>query len=172
MSHEKTVDASKPLRHSIASRGAAAEARLRCGWHGQGATGVLSCDIPTHTPPPKSLQTSYCIHLLVKHVIQTGLGMGMGMGMNGTAQVRPSRSGGKRPTTSDGPCDLAPALTCSARLEILPAAMRCDMVLHQALRAGHVRKSGSGGEVRHGVTSGASCETYLNKLLIPHLNRE
>ena len=34
-----------------------------------------------------------------------------------------------------------------------PAAMRCDTVLHQAFRARRVRKTGSGGEVRHGVTS-------------------
>ena len=30
---------------------------------------------------------------------------------------------------------------------LLPAAVRCDMVLHQAFRARHVRKSGIGGEV-------------------------
>ena len=41
---------------------------------------------------------------------------------------------------------------------IHPAAVRCDMVLHRALRARRVRKTGIGGEVRHGVTSGASCE--------------
>ena len=42
---------------------------------------------------------------------------------------------------------------------IHPAAVRCDMVLHQAFRAGRVRKNGIGGEVRHGVTSGVSGET-------------
>ena len=43
-----------------------------------------------------------------------------------------------------------------------PAAVRCDMVLHQAFRARRVRKNGIGGEVRHGVTSDVSCETSLN----------
>ena len=51
--------------------------------------------------------------------------------------------------------------------EILPAAVRCDMVLHQAFRARHVRKIGIGGEVRHGVTSSVSCETSLNKHVTP-----
>ena len=46
--------------------------------------------------------------------------------------------------------------------EAQPAAVRCDMVLHQAFRARLARKSGIGGEVRHGVTSGVSCETSLN----------
>ena len=46
------------------------------------------------------------------------------------------------------------------------------MVLHLAFRARHVRKYGIGGEVRHGVTSGASCETVLNKHVTPHLHRE
>ena len=45
---------------------------------------------------------------------------------------------------------------------LLPAAVRRDMVLHQAFRARHERKSGIGGEVRHGVTSGVSSETSLN----------
>ena len=31
-------------------------------------------------------------------------------------------------------------------LSLLPAAARCDMVLHRALRARHVRKTGIGGE--------------------------
>ena len=44
-----------------------------------------------------------------------------------------------------------------------PAAVRCDMVLHQAFRARRVRDAGVGGKVRHVVTSGASCETSLNK---------
>ena len=34
------------------------------------------------------------------------------------------------------------------RIRLLhPAAVRCDMVLHQASRARHVRKTGIGGEV-------------------------
>ena len=53
-----------------------------------------------------------------------------------------------------------------------PAAVRCDMVLHRACRARHVRQNGIGGEVRHGVTSGVSCETSLNKRVTPHLCRE
>ena len=40
-----------------------------------------------------------------------------------------------------------------------PAAVRRDMVLHQTFRARGVRKTGIGGEARHGVTSGVSCET-------------
>ena len=55
---------------------------------------------------------------------------------------------------------------------LLPAAVRCDMVSYQAFRAGHVRKNGMGSEVRHGVTSGVSCETSLNKHVTPHLHRE
>ena len=55
---------------------------------------------------------------------------------------------------------------------LLPAATRCEMVLHQALRARHVRKNGIGGEVRHGVTSGVSRETSLNKHVTPHLHME
>ena len=46
------------------------------------------------------------------------------------------------------------------------------MVLHQAFRARLVRKNGIGGEVRHGVTSGASCKTSLNKHVTPHLDRD
>ena len=46
------------------------------------------------------------------------------------------------------------------------------MVLHQAFRARHVRKTGIGGEVRHGVTSDVSCETSSNKHATPHLHRE
>ena len=42
---------------------------------------------------------------------------------------------------------------------VLPAAVRSDMVLHQTFRARRVRKTGIGGEVRHGVASGVSCET-------------
>ena len=48
-------------------------------------------------------------------------------------------------------------------LTLHPAAVRCDMVSHQAFRARRVRTTGIGGEVRHGVTSGASCETSLSK---------
>ena len=46
------------------------------------------------------------------------------------------------------------------------------MVLHQAFRARSVRKTGSGGEVRHGVTSGVSCETSLiiTNNVTPHLH--
>ena len=43
------------------------------------------------------------------------------------------------------------------------------MVLHQAFCARHERKTGIGGEVRHGVTSGVSCETSLNKSSRDHL---
>ena len=39
------------------------------------------------------------------------------------------------------------------RLGVHPAAVRCDMVLHQVFRTRCVRKTGIGGEVRHGVTS-------------------
>ena len=46
------------------------------------------------------------------------------------------------------------------------------MVLHRAFRARCVRKNGIGGEVRHGVTSGVSCETSLNMYVIPHLHSE
>ena len=56
--------------------------------------------------------------------------------------------------------------------EVLPAAVRCDMVLHRAFRPRHVRKDGIGGEVRHGVTSGVSCETSANNYVTPHLHRE
>ena len=55
---------------------------------------------------------------------------------------------------------------------IHPAALRRDMVLYWAFRARHVRRNGIGGEVRHGVTSGVSCETSLNKHVTPHLHRE
>ena len=55
---------------------------------------------------------------------------------------------------------------------VLPAAARCDMVLHQAFRTRHVRTNNIGDEVRHGVTSGVSCETSLNKHITPHLHRE
>ena len=42
---------------------------------------------------------------------------------------------------------------------VYPAAVVCDMVLHQGSRKRRARKNGIGGEVRHGVTSGVSCET-------------
>ena len=58
------------------------------------------------------------------------------------------------------------------RAKVHPAAVRCDMVLHQAFRARHVRKTGIGGEVRHGVTSGVSRETSSNKHVTTHLHRE
>ena len=44
-----------------------------------------------------------------------------------------------------------------------PCGGRCDIVLHRVFRARHVRQTGIGGDVRHGLTSGASCETSLNK---------
>ena len=44
-----------------------------------------------------------------------------------------------------------------------PAAVRCDMALHQALRARRERRNGIGAEVRHDVTSGVSRETSLRK---------
>ena len=44
---------------------------------------------------------------------------------------------------------------------IIPAELMCGMVLHRAFRARHVRKAGIGSEVRHGATSGVSCETYM-----------
>ena len=53
-----------------------------------------------------------------------------------------------------------------------PAAVMCDMVLHLAFRARRVRKTGIGSEVRHGVTSGISCETSLSRHVTPHLPRE
>ena len=53
-----------------------------------------------------------------------------------------------------------------------PAAVRCDMVLHQDFRARLVRRNGIGGEVRHAITSGVSRETSLNKPVTPHLHRE
>ena len=43
---------------------------------------------------------------------------------------------------------------------LLPAAARCDVELHQAFRAGHARANGAGREVRHGVTSGDSCDMF------------
>ena len=50
----------------------------------------------------------------------------------------------------------------------------CDTVLHRAFRARRVRNNGIGGEVRHGVASGVSCETEtsLNEQVAPHLPRE
>ena len=42
---------------------------------------------------------------------------------------------------------------------IHPAAVRCDMVLHHVCCAILVRKAGTGGVVRHGVTPGVLCET-------------
>ena len=46
------------------------------------------------------------------------------------------------------------------------------MVLHLAFRARRVRNTGIGGEARHCVTSGVSCETSLTKYVTPHLRRE
>ena len=57
--------------------------------------------------------------------------------------------------------------------KVHPVAVRCDMVLlHQAFRARHVRKTGIRGEVRHGVTSGVSRETSKTTHVTPHLHRE
>ena len=67
----------------------------------------------------------------------------------------------------DLPHGLAAWLLC-----VHPAAVRCDMVLHRACRARHVRNSGIGGEVRHVVASGVSCETSKNNYVTPHLHRE
>ena len=57
-------------------------------------------------------------------------------------------------------------------IKVHPAAVRCDMVLHQAFCAKLVRKTGIGSEVRHGVTSGVSCETSWNKHVTRRLHRE
>ena len=46
------------------------------------------------------------------------------------------------------------------------------MALHQAFRARPVRNIGIGGGMRHGVTSGVSCETSLKMHVTPHLHRE
>ena len=54
--------------------------------------------------------------------------------------------------------------TVSPRRSVLhPAAVRCDMVFHQAFCARRVRNNGIGGEVRHGVISGVSRETSSNQ---------
>ena len=55
-----------------------------------------------------------------------------------------------------------PAWACDdcALLQVVhPAVVRCDMVLHRVFRARCVQKNGIGGDVRHGITSGVSCET-------------
>ena len=74
-------------------------------------------------------------------------------------------------TRGDGCARVVPTLVCWSWLLLRPAAVRCDMVLHRALRARRVRKTGIGREVWHGVASGASCETSLNKHVTPHLHR-
>ena len=61
---------------------------------------------------------------------------------------------------------------CCCGYVLHPVVVRCDMVLHQAFRARLVRKTGIGGEVRHGLNSGVLCETCLNKHVTPHLHRE
>ena len=48
-------------------------------------------------------------------------------------------------------------------ISLRPAAVRCDTVLHRAFARDMYDKSGVGGEVRHGVTSGVSCETSSTK---------
>ena len=57
-------------------------------------------------------------------------------------------------------------------LHLHPAAVRCDMVVHQAFRSRRVRKTGIGGEVRHGVTSGVSRETSSNKHVTSQFHRD
>ena len=52
--------------------------------------------------------------------------------------------------------------------QLQPAAVRCDMVLHRVFRARHVRKTGIGGEVRHGVASGVSLEASFNIHVTSH----
>ena len=52
------------------------------------------------------------------------------------------------------------------------AAVRCDMVYIRRFERDTYEKNGIGGEARHGVTSGVSCETSLNKHVTPHLHRE
>ena len=44
--------------------------------------------------------------------------------------------------------------------------------LHRVFHARHVRTTGNGGEVRHGVTSGVSHETSLNRHVTHHHHRE
>ena len=63
-------------------------------------------------------------------------------------------------------------LACRLPRLVLPAAVRFDMVLHKVFRARHVQKNGIGGEARHGVTSGVSRETSLNRHVAPHFHRE
>ena len=63
-------------------------------------------------------------------------------------------------------------MALSPHTALHPAAVRCDMVLHQAVRARRVRKTGIGGEVRHGVTSAVSCQTSKTWNVTPHLHRE
>ena len=46
------------------------------------------------------------------------------------------------------------------------------MVLHQVFCARRVQTHGIGGEVRHGVTSGVSCESSKTWNVTPHLHRE
>ena len=45
---------------------------------------------------------------------------------------------------------------------LLPAAVRCDMVLHQAFRARDVQQNGIDSEARHAFTSGVLRETSLD----------
>ena len=90
-------------------------------------------------------------------------------------------------TSRSGRCVLAPprmsragvggsrtikAKACQCAFYLQPAALSCDMVLHQVFRARCVRKTSIGGRVRHGVKSGASCETSKAWNVTPHLHRE
>ena len=60
-------------------------------------------------------------------------------------------------------CRLGASAT-SVNLTVHPAAVRCDMVLRQkAFRARRVRKTGIGGEARHGVTPGFPREMCTRK---------
>ena len=63
-------------------------------------------------------------------------------------------------------------ITLITLMLMMMAAVRCDMALHRALRARSVRKSSIGGEERHGVTSGVSCEISKTLNVTPHLHRE
>ena len=52
-----------------------------------------------------------------------------------------------------------PSLSQDSKFLIHSVAERCDMVLPHAFRARHLRNTGFGSEVRHGVTSSVSRET-------------
>ena len=89
---------------------------------------------------------------------------------------------GKPPRMQKGsPKHAGAHLTRTTRVAVaLAAAARATtcggevlhQVLHQVLRARHVRQNGIGGEVRHGATSVVSCETSLDTRVRPRLCRE